>query len=80
MAQGTDPWPAVDERLDGAILLGHALDQIRPEEQEVLLLVVWEELSVAGAARTLGLPAGTAAVACTRLGWPSEKTPTSPGG
>jgi DNA-directed RNA polymerase specialized sigma24 family protein len=31
-----------------------------PDEQEILTLVVWEELSIADAARTLGIPAGTA--------------------
>jgi len=55
-----DPWPAVDERIDGMRALRRALAQLRPEEREVLFLVVWEELSIADAARTLGIPAGTA--------------------
>jgi RNA polymerase sigma factor (sigma-70 family) len=60
LAQGSDPWPAVDDRVDGAALLRSALAQLRPNQREVLTLVVWEELSVADAARTLGIPAGTA--------------------
>jgi RNA polymerase sigma factor (sigma-70 family) len=57
---GLDPWPAVDERIDGMRALRRALAQLRPEEREVLFLVVWEELSIADAARTLRIPAGTA--------------------
>jgi RNA polymerase sigma factor (sigma-70 family) len=60
LAAGSDPWPAVDDRVDGAALLRSALAQLRPNQREVLTLVVWEELSVAEAARTLGIPAGTA--------------------
>lgn len=56
----SDPWPAVDERLHGADALREALAGLRPAEREVLLLVVWEELTVAEAARTVGIPAGTA--------------------
>lgn len=59
-ASRVDPWPVVDERIDGATALEQALAGLRPEEREVLLLVVWEELSVAEAARTVGIPAGTA--------------------
>jgi RNA polymerase sigma factor (sigma-70 family) len=55
-----DPWPSVDERMDGATVLLAALGHVRPDERDVLLLVVWEELSVADAARVLGIPAGTA--------------------
>ncbi len=57
---GQDPWPAVDERIDGAAVLRGALASLPPREREVLLLVVWEQLSAADAARTLGIPAGTA--------------------
>lgn len=57
---GTDPWPAVDERIEVETILRSALTHLRPEEREVLLLVVWEELSIADAARVLNLPAGTA--------------------
>lgn len=55
-----DPWPAVDERLHGADALRAALAGLRPAEREVLLLIVWEQLTVAEAARTVGIPAGTA--------------------
>jgi RNA polymerase sigma factor (sigma-70 family) len=56
----SDPWPAVDERVDGAAVLRQALAGLRLTQREVLTLVVWEELSIADAARTLGIPAGTA--------------------
>jgi len=60
LAPGSDPWPAVDDRVDGAAVLRTALAHLRPNQREVLTLVVWEELSIADAARTLGIPAGTA--------------------
>jgi RNA polymerase sigma-70 factor (ECF subfamily) len=60
MAKGWDPWPAVDARVDTQPVLRAALAQLRPEEREVLTLVAWEDLTVADAARVLGLPAGTA--------------------
>ncbi|MDA8296396.1 MAG: RNA polymerase sigma factor [Actinomycetota bacterium] len=60
LAKRADPWPVVDERLDGAAILRRILTQLRPEEREVLLLVVWDELSISEAARTVGVPAGTA--------------------
>jgi RNA polymerase sigma factor (sigma-70 family) len=60
LALGSDPWPAVDDRVNGAAVLRHALEDLRPNQREVLTLVVWEELSVADAARALGIPAGTA--------------------
>jgi RNA polymerase sigma-70 factor (ECF subfamily) len=60
LAPGSDPWPAVDDRVDGAAVLRSALAHLRPNQREVLTLVVWEELSIADAARTLGIPAGTA--------------------
>ena len=56
----SDPWPAVDNRVDGGAALRRALAHLRPNQREVLTLVVWEELSIADAARTLGIPAGTA--------------------
>lgn len=59
-ADGWDPWPAVDERIDGASALRTALMGLRPAEREVLTLVVWEDLSVADAARVLGIPSGSA--------------------
>ena len=60
LAPGFDPWPGVDDRVDGAAVLRNALAHLRPNQREVLTLVVWEELSIADAARTLGIPAGTA--------------------
>jgi RNA polymerase sigma factor (sigma-70 family) len=60
LAPASDPWPAIDDRVDGAAVLRAALAHLRPNQREVLTLVVWEELSVADAARVLGIPAGTA--------------------
>jgi RNA polymerase sigma factor (sigma-70 family) len=57
---GWDPWPAVYERLDTGATLRDAVMRLRPREREVLTLVVWEDLSVADAARTLGIPSGSA--------------------
>jgi RNA polymerase sigma-70 factor (ECF subfamily) len=57
---GWDPWPGVDERMNSAAALRNAVKGLRPAEREVLTLVVWEDLSVADAARTLGIPFGTA--------------------
>jgi RNA polymerase sigma factor (sigma-70 family) len=57
---GWDPWPAVDERVDTAAVLRTALMGLRPAEREVLTLVAWEDLSVADAARALGIPSGSA--------------------
>jgi RNA polymerase sigma factor (sigma-70 family) len=57
---GWDPWPAVDERADTAAALRTALMGLRPIEREVLALVVWEDLSIADAARALGIPSGSA--------------------
>jgi RNA polymerase sigma factor (sigma-70 family) len=60
MAPGWDPWPAVDSRVDTERVLRAALARLRPQEQEILTLVAWEDLTVADAGRALGLPAGTA--------------------
>jgi RNA polymerase sigma factor (sigma-70 family) len=60
MANGWDPWPAVDARVDIQAVLRVALERLEPREREVLCLVAWEDLTVADAARVLGLPAGTA--------------------
>jgi RNA polymerase sigma factor (sigma-70 family) len=57
---GWNPWPAVDERVDTDAALRTALIGLRPAEREVLTLVVWEDLSVADAARALGIPSGSA--------------------
>jgi RNA polymerase sigma factor (sigma-70 family) len=59
-ADGWDPWPAVDEWIDGAAALRIAVMGLRAAEREVLTLVVWEDLSVAEAARSLGIPPGSA--------------------
>lgn len=55
-----DPWPAVDDRIDGATLLRDVLSRLRTEQRELLLLVAWEELSITEAAEVLGIPAATA--------------------
>ncbi|MEV0069913.1 MULTISPECIES: RNA polymerase sigma factor [unclassified Amycolatopsis] len=60
LANGWDPWSAVDARVDTQAGLRAALAELKPEEREVLTLVAWEDLTVADAARVLGLPAGTA--------------------
>ena len=60
LAAGWDPWPGVDRRVDTETVLRTALAVLRPEEREVLTLVAWEDLTVADAARTLRIPAGTA--------------------
>jgi RNA polymerase sigma factor (sigma-70 family) len=59
LAQGWDPWPAVDSRVDTQTVLREALARLKPEEREVLTLVAWEDLTVADAARVLGMPLGT---------------------
>ncbi|MGD0555957.1 MAG: sigma-70 family RNA polymerase sigma factor [Streptosporangiaceae bacterium] len=60
LAHGWDPWPEVDARVDTQSVLRTALAQLKPEECDVLTLVAWEDLTVADAARVLGIPAGTA--------------------
>ena len=60
LANGWDPWPAVDVRVDTRTVLRAAVAGLRPEEREVLTLVAGEDLTVADAARVLGKPAGTA--------------------
>ncbi|MEU8628004.1 RNA polymerase sigma factor [Streptomyces sp. NPDC048669] len=59
----TDPWQAVDQRLDAAALapaLRQGLAELPVEERELLLLVSWEQLTPAEAATAVGIPAGTA--------------------
>ncbi|MFJ3697498.1 RNA polymerase sigma factor [Streptomyces sp. NPDC090052] len=59
----TDPWQAVDQRLDAATLapaLRSALAELPAAEREVILLVSWEQLTPAEAAAAVGIPAGTA--------------------
>ncbi|HSZ43670.1 MAG TPA: sigma-70 family RNA polymerase sigma factor [Trebonia sp.] len=60
LATGWDPWSSVDDGVDTRAVLRGALAKLRPEEREVLTLVAWEDLTAADAARTLGMPAGTA--------------------
>ncbi|MEU8624956.1 RNA polymerase sigma factor [Streptomyces sp. NPDC048669] len=58
-----DPWQAVDLRLDAAAVgpqLRSRLAELPEAERELLLLVVWEQLTPAEAAAALGIPAGTA--------------------
>lgn len=55
-----DPWPVEDDRIEGERLLRRVLATLPPDEREVLFLVVWEQASVADAARALKVPAGTA--------------------
>lgn len=60
LADGWDPWPAVDVRVDTRTAFRAAVAALKPDEREVLILVAAEDLTVADAARVLGLPAGTA--------------------
>jgi RNA polymerase sigma-70 factor (ECF subfamily) len=60
LGNGWDPWPTVELRVDAQTVLRAALAGLRPKEREVLNLVAGEDLTVADAARVLGMPAGTA--------------------
>ena len=65
-SDGVD-WEAVDERLDAELVsapLRQAMSELSAGEREILLLVSWEQLSVAEAALTLGI---TATAARSRL-------------
>ncbi len=58
-----DGWDAVDDRLDAAAVapvLRLALAALPHVDRELLLLVVWEQLSPTEAAQSLEIPAGTA--------------------
>jgi RNA polymerase sigma factor (sigma-70 family) len=55
-----DPWSDVDDRLDGAEAIKSAVAGLPIDERDVLLLVVWEQLTPAEAAIVLGIPSGTA--------------------
>jgi RNA polymerase sigma factor (sigma-70 family) len=58
-----DPWDGVNDRLDSAEearAVASAVRALPAAEREVLLLVAWEQLSPAEAARVLGVPQGTA--------------------
>jgi RNA polymerase sigma factor (sigma-70 family) len=59
----TDPWEGINDRLDSAGLARAAASAVRDlpaAEREVLLLVAWEQLTPAEAAKILGIPPGTA--------------------
>jgi RNA polymerase sigma-70 factor (ECF subfamily) len=60
LADGWDPWPTVDVRVDTRTAFRAAVAGLKSEEREVLTLVAGEDLTVADAARVLGMPAGTA--------------------
>jgi RNA polymerase sigma factor (sigma-70 family) len=60
MASGWDPWGAVDHRVDVESVLRRALARLRPQQREILILVAWEDLTVADAGRVLGMPPGSA--------------------
>lgn len=58
----SDPWPETDDRLDAArlgIALERALGSLNEEFREILLLVVWEQLSPAEVAQSLQIHPGT---------------------
>ncbi|MFI0965394.1 RNA polymerase sigma factor [Streptomyces sp. NPDC021080] len=61
--RSTDPWHAVDQRLDAAAvapLIRRVLAAMPEAERQLLLLVVWDELTPAEAATAVGVPPGTA--------------------
>jgi RNA polymerase sigma factor (sigma-70 family) len=60
LADGWDPWPTVDVRMDTRTAFRAAVAGLKSDEREVLTLVAGEDLTVADAARVLGIPAGTA--------------------
>lgn len=58
-----DPWDGVIDRLDSAERAKAVMSAVRAlpaAEREVLLLVAWEQLTPAEAAKVLGIPPGTA--------------------
>ena len=58
-----DPWPDADTRMDAIAQresIRRILAALPEDEREVLLLVVWEQLTPAQVALVLGLPQGTA--------------------
>jgi RNA polymerase sigma-70 factor (ECF subfamily) len=62
-ADSQDPWPDTDSRLDAVAQresIQRVLAILSEDEREVLLLVVWEQLTPAEVAVVLGLPQGTA--------------------
>jgi RNA polymerase sigma-70 factor, ECF subfamily len=60
---GADPWDGINARLDSAGRARAIMPAVRAlpaAEREVLLLVAWEQLTPAEAAKVLGVPQGTA--------------------
>jgi RNA polymerase sigma-70 factor (ECF subfamily) len=60
---GVDPWDGINARLDSAGRVKAIMSAVRAlpaAEREVLLLVAWEQLTPAEAAKVLGVPQGTA--------------------
>jgi RNA polymerase sigma-70 factor (ECF subfamily) len=58
-----DPWDDINDRLDSAArarVLVSAVRALPLAEREVLLLVAWEQLTPAEAAKVPGVPQGTA--------------------
>ncbi len=58
----SDPMPRVDDRYEAeerAERLRAALGQLRPQDRDIILLAVWEGLSYAEIAESLGVPIGT---------------------
>jgi|SRR5580692_4483396 RNA polymerase sigma factor (sigma-70 family) len=58
-----DPWDGINDRLDSAERAAAVVSAVRAlpaAEREVLLLVAWEQLTPAEAAKVLGVPQGTA--------------------
>jgi len=58
-----DPWADADARVDATAqraTIDRVLATLSKDEREVLLLVVWEQLTPAEVAAVLGLPQGTA--------------------
>lgn len=61
--RSSDPWHAVDQRLDAAAVgaqLRREIADLPHVERELLLLVAWEQLSPTEAAGVVGIPPGTA--------------------
>jgi RNA polymerase sigma factor (sigma-70 family) len=56
-----DPSTVHESRVDSR-LVRQALDELAPEDRELVTLIAWEGLTPAQAAAALGLPAGTARV------------------
>ncbi len=57
-----DPMPQVDDRYEAeerTERMRAALGQLRPQDRDIILLAVWEGLSYAEIAESLGVPIGT---------------------